>query len=385
MAPSGTLPKFEGFGNVVKSIEGLQQRLEDFSIVEVSQAHNSAQTLTTRLAELQAKLAEIASIKQAVEASRNAVDHAVLEWSSADWIDAADRPLRIAGAIPPSNVLIFPRVNRTAQSAVSAPADAIPTSRFEDVAEAVTPVVAEHGHEEPAEPHENDGRYFIPAAALEAEPSGNEPRFSEAIFTADPPELGTGAQQRESVKPQKARSTAGAADQDAGGPEFDQRLLDDLIQNYGEFVGSFGPGEPVEEPELVPSTAQVTPTMTPQTADGDTDRTVKQTGGLNKRNDIDRQLKNIMKDYGPNDIYSPPRALNMKIGLIGAAVLAGALLSGYYFFSSSNPSSASPTRTQSLQSATPGPESSAGGSAAARGPSKGNGLEAVSKNPGKTN
>jgi hypothetical protein len=382
MTPSGTGPTFEGFGNVVKSIEGLQQRLEDFSIVEVSQAHKSAQTLTTRLAELQKKLAEITRIKQAVAASQSALDNAVLECSSADLTDTADRPLHVPGPTHPSNLLIFPRLNKPAQPTASAPAQAVPTSRFEAVAEAVTPVVAQHD-EEPAEPQDHDGRYFIPAAALETEPSGNEPPFSEDIFT-DLPEAGPGAQHRESATAPKAPRAADEPDQHAatGGPEFDQRLLDDLIQNYGEFVGSFGPRGPVEESDPVPNTAQVTATTATQASEAD--RLVKQSGGLTKRNDIDRQLKNIMKDYGPNDIYSPPRAVSMKTGLIGASILVGALLSGYYFFTSSNTPSAPPTRSQSLQSGTSASESSAGGSAAAGGSSKSNGLGAVSKNPGRT-
>jgi hypothetical protein len=132
----------------------------------------------------------------------------------------------------------------------------------------------------------------------------------------------------------------------------------------------------------VPNTAQVTATTA--TPASEADRLVKQSGGLTKRNDIDRQLKNIMKDYGPNDIYSPPRAVSMKTGLIGASILVGALLSGYYFFTSSNTPSAPPTRSQSSQSGTPASESSAGGSAAAGGSSKSNGLGAVSKNPGRT-
>jgi hypothetical protein len=309
----------------------------------------------------------------------------MLEWSSADLIEAPDRPLRIPSSTQPSNLLIFPRVNKPAQPAASAAAQAVPASRFEALAETATPVVAQHGDEERAEPQDNDRRYFIPAAVLETEPSGNEPQFSGDLFTAELPEPGPGTQHRESVTPHTAPSAADEPDRHAaaGGPEFDQRLLDDLIQNYGEFVGSFGAGGPVEESEPVPSTAQLTATAATQVSDAD--RIVKQTGGLSKRNDIDRELKNIMKDYGPNDIYSPPRAVNMKTGLIGAAVLVGALLSGYYFFGSSNPPSASPTRTESLQSGTPAPESSAGGSVAGRGPSKSGGLEAVSKNPGRTN
>ena len=52
-----------GFGNVLKSVQGLQQRLSDFSLDDVTAAEANANTLIHRTASVQQKLIELANLK----------------------------------------------------------------------------------------------------------------------------------------------------------------------------------------------------------------------------------------------------------------------------------------------------------------------------------
>jgi hypothetical protein len=51
-----------------------------------------------------------------------------------------------------------------------------------------------------------------------------------------------------------------------------------------------------------------------------------------KQGEIDQQLKNIIKDYGEYDLYSPQKSLNLKVAAFAAFALLALLLGGLYFF-----------------------------------------------------
>jgi hypothetical protein len=374
---------------VVKSIEGLQQRLEDFSITEVSQAHKSAQTLTTRLADLQRKLAHVANIKHAVAASRSAVEAALSDWFHPDSVDTAEKPLRPDNFTHPSKLIIFPRMNKPTEASAacigasaSARSEAIPPSRSAVLGDTAESANSEQSREESAEPQEkNDIAYFIPATALESEPTREEPQFFEEVSAAVAPQFEAHPQQRQSGI---SHSAAAVPDErntqtPVSNPDFDQRLLNDLIQNYGEFAGSSAAGAVVEESERAPSTARISAGAAANASD--LEPADKQIEGVSKQNEIDRQLKNLIKDYGQYDIYSPQRRMSLRNGLIGASVLVGILVSGFYYFSSktANLPAASSGRSQSVQSVTP-----AGGAATLLAPIKGDAPQAVGNTSTKT-
>ena len=62
---SSGAPTATGFGKVLNSIQGLQQRLDDFSIEEVTRAHAKTHTLIRELDYLQAQLNTLARLKDA--------------------------------------------------------------------------------------------------------------------------------------------------------------------------------------------------------------------------------------------------------------------------------------------------------------------------------
>jgi hypothetical protein len=116
--------------------------------------------------------------------------------------------------------------------------------------------------------------------------------------------------------------------------DFDRRLLDDLIKNYGEFsimpsspVGAKVHQEPKDEktistPRTDSSTAVAPasqPTFPLQRKDGE----------------LDRKLKKLIKDYGEYDLYSRQTPLKLKTGVIAAFLVLSLVFSGFYFLSSS--------------------------------------------------
>ncbi|MGH7782921.1 MAG: hypothetical protein ACREO5_03635, partial [Candidatus Binatia bacterium] len=61
---TGATAMVSGFGNVLKSVQGLQQRLSDFSIDEVAAAEANANNLMHRITFAQQKLTELATLKR---------------------------------------------------------------------------------------------------------------------------------------------------------------------------------------------------------------------------------------------------------------------------------------------------------------------------------
>src|SRR5438034_11635646 len=59
-------PQLGGFGKVLNSIQGLQQRLDDFSVEDVSRAQAKAENLIRELSLLQLKLTGLAVMGQAL-------------------------------------------------------------------------------------------------------------------------------------------------------------------------------------------------------------------------------------------------------------------------------------------------------------------------------
>ena len=109
--------------------------------------------------------------------------------------------------------------------------------------------------------------------------------------------------------------------------DFDQRLLDDLIKNYGEFAAapnlpaSNSAAKSKREAEHAESKARVG------------EFTKKNLPAVKKEGELDRQLKKLIKDYGEYDLYPQQSPVNLKNGVIAAVLLLALVFSGFYFFS----------------------------------------------------
>ena len=119
---------------------------------------------------------------------------------------------------------------------------------------------------------------------------------------------------------------------------FNQRLLDDLIQNYGEFFVSAKPSTkpaPIHvdipiapEPNFVEAEPVVAVEMMTVEAAQIIVPSVRSHG------ELDRQLKKLVKDYGEYDKYSHHSSLNLKKSAIIAFVVLALVLAAVYFFRS---------------------------------------------------
>lgn len=138
--------------------------------------------------------------------------------------------------------------------------------------------------------------------------------------------------------------------------DFDQRLLDDLIKDYGEFTilpSSTPKPEAKKEPkpESTPATPRVrasAPAMPPTQPNLPSPR---------KDGELDRKLKKLIKDYGEYDLYSRQTPLKLKTGVVAAFLVLTLIFSGFYFFSSTKPavpaSASSTSQSQSSSEAAP--------------------------------
>jgi hypothetical protein len=127
-----------------------------------------------------------------------------------------------------------------------------------------------------------------------------------------------------------------------GGFDLDQRLLDDVIKNYGDFAGT-------SNPTVISDAEPVTPIVAQPAAETplEVEKPVaveRNTPSVQKAGDLDRQLKKIIKDYGEYDLYPKQSGISLKTGGIAAFAVLGLVLAGLYFFKSPTPPSGSQTR-----------------------------------------
>jgi len=363
------------FGTVLNSVQGLQKRLGDFSVEEISEAEASVRTLIARLSEVVRKLDRIAEVQRSVADARKRATQAGSESAEIPNQDVFANSFPIHAIAQPTNLIPFPRVKRvlTENSENLTPAAEL---KFDQV-EADRP--ADHGVETHDIDAENQDREIEEALApnltsvraLAIQPEATEAlatpvstpddltvpqedfpshtteedltrseiarifakdfnhmpggEATEFLATAPPFEF---AKQEEHVTETKSG--------DSGGLDFDQRLLDDLIKNYGEFAASSASSAQVEAP-AAPSRPPRAQTVHRELRKPETKQSLDpNVPNVRKEGQLDRELKKIIKDYGKVDLYSHQSPIKYKIAGIAAFLLLGALIAGFYFFYSPN-------------------------------------------------
>src|SRR6266571_2771247 len=363
VSSTSNTPNLAGFGKVLNSIQGLQQRLEDFSVDDISEATEKARTLAVRLSELQRQLATLTEINESIATVRTAVDHAANETRELTKLEGLDKPLQLQAIAQASNLIRFPRVMKAAKdgprvSSVNSIAtdSRINTSKAEASTPTANPAESDKNPSESLQTSQIETLSASPDATVvglnatepptntalaqvqETQPLREEPPArSEQVSQSDTvkvhnPTLRTEAKATpvaqpvfESLETAIERQTEAPVSTSA---DFDQRLLDDLIKNYGEFAAS--PNLPASikpaakskgEAEHAESKARVG------------EFTKKNLPAVKKEGELDRQLKELIKDYGEYDLYPRQSPVNLKTGVIAAFLLLALVFSGFYFFS----------------------------------------------------
>jgi hypothetical protein len=411
-APENSPSPASGFGKVLGSIHGLQQRLDDFSVEEVSRAHAKATDLIRGLGQLQGHLSALAKLKNAlVEASASIGSRPEVDFDVIDP-DNLERHPQLRAIVQTGKLIRMHRLLKAAQASAESVSFEFPNPgtkqiNMPDVASAPSIIALPHVFHRSEEslpiPSENDvdannsaadEALVVPQEAVnfanpQSERSQTKSRYDFADLKL---EEASAIGQRRHLAPAQADSS-GAVEKKGKEPSentyFDQRLLSDLIDSYGEFAFSTKPAADTAAPQTNPKQdvfreSTVAPEIDAKPGPApslnlDPAELAQQeaapagitpaepafvepiAGGLlalpaaeeeistpvfeqslpnaKARGEIDRQLKNIIKDYGAVDLYSHRQSLNTRTTAIAAAAVLALLLGGIYFFkaSSSNP------------------------------------------------
>ena len=367
-------PSGGAVGKVVNSIQGLQQRLNDYPLEEIAAAENKSRTLLRGLLSLQSRVGSLIAIKRAMTVVYEAVEKATSKDINLSTIDTLGKPIHLRDIIQASNLIKFPGLKRTlresAERTVPNPPNGDPiTQEPNDTPKSTREVIRTRSAAESRESTDspNEPAFVFDATEIEAasgipsadfswdkdsdpdqnnvpdlryEPDIQTTQVGSASSKTNRRDVSTTRLVQEKV-PEESNTSISRALVPIGG-DFDQRLLDDLIKNYGEFFSSSDSRKQVVSEGKTDTTeignkAIFAEEVAIESAKNNTARALP----LKKEGDIDRELKKIIKDYGQYDIYSRQNRTNVKYAAIGGFLLLVALSSGFYFFSSSKSQEAS--------------------------------------------
>jgi hypothetical protein len=362
---SSRAPTATGFGKVLSSIQGLQQRLDDFSIDEVSRAQAKAYALIQSLDDFQSQLTALAKLKDAIASATaqvGAIPEENIDVISADGLESHPQLRAIVQA---GRLIRLHRSLRAAQASIES-----------------STLDLQQGQSDPEFPHREATYSASDTSSLFSRP---ELKLPPAAGNAEAPiehspgaeniqcdtNLAAGASKGVLAPPSSLPAAAVTAAAGARSlqdknlvvkADFDQRLLNDLIETYGEFAiapntaksvvspitnlpealeVAQAPGHLISlqptpaEPAFVKSIAGAPlglPAPGKKFARASAPSTVP---SIKKQGEIDRQLKRIIKDYGEYDLYSPQKSMNFKMVAIVGFVLLGLILGGFYFLKAS--------------------------------------------------
>jgi len=327
-------PITTGFGTVFDPVQGLQQRLGDFSAEHISEAEKSAQALIIHLTEVERKLSRLVKIQRWMSAAQKyAAGGAELDLS--DMKDP-DNPPSLPAPEYSGNLIPFPRPHKAlkeiSKSFLSFPA---PTIARTDEAESEAASDKEPMLNAAVPNNPTILREEFPSFAAKGDLAGLEVSHiaaedfpqPEADEATDSPSTTTAAEFPKNDEPEPATKV-----EERIAADFDQRLLDDLIKNYGEFSAA------AASTPLDPPVAASQPSHDKEGGDFQVPAAFpKQNAPSGKKGGqlLDRELKKIIKDYGQYDLYSRRSPINLKVAVIAALLMLGALFSWIYFSHSS--------------------------------------------------
>lgn len=364
-------PSAGSVGKVVNSIQGLQQRLNDYTLEEVSAAENRSRTLLLGLLNLQSRVGSLVAIKRSMTVVYEAVEKTASEDIKLSVIDTSGKPIHLRDIIQASNLIKFPGLKRTLpkrpeHTVTTASPSGETISGAMDTSQSIRDVIRQdsvadrrEATDSPEEPAfvfgttEIEGASGIPSAefswdkdSASVKTIGDSIRYEHELQTTavrsasekiNKPQSDISVPEfaQKLPLPEEPNTPISTALVPTGG-DFDQRLLDDLIKNYGEFFSSSdSPSKVVPRAHIDTVEAGSKPIILEKPAVESPKNKTARTSPLKKEGDIDRELKKIIKDYGEYDIYSHKNRINLKFAGVGAFLLLVAVLSGFYFLSSS--------------------------------------------------
>jgi hypothetical protein len=388
------------FDKVVDSIDGLRDRVQGFTLEQVSEADQNLLTMSLGLSELQRRLGVLSEMKdrisrlqetikqaeaESLEQSRLAIEtesapvHAIAQVGN---LLKLRQVIKLVKAAQNVSVTLAPRDQevqapvifepfeivqeppKASMSGILRPTEQPLTEAPRNEATAVTWTESLDKSEEVYDPAQlekeaEEMQFFSNDAADATQPDENAGSIPiqhlhlESLDGTEYPQLNRTFPVEEIPVPSNQEHTEASEEAD-----FDRRLLDDLIENYGEFSimpSSSAEAKVRQEPKKEKSIS--TQRTDPSTAVAPTSQP---TFPLQRKDgELDRKLKKLIKDYGEYDLYSRQTPLKVKTGVIAAFLVLSLVFSAFYFFSSPKsaitPSVSSASQSQN-DSATPSKE-----------------------------
>src|SRR5258708_38689286 len=105
-----------GFGKVLTSIQGLQQRLEDFSVEDVVRTEGNAKSLVLELSQLQIKLETLAALKQFVASANHLISEIPEENFEQVAPDGLENPPQLHAITKASKLIRLHRLMQAAKA-----------------------------------------------------------------------------------------------------------------------------------------------------------------------------------------------------------------------------------------------------------------------------
>jgi hypothetical protein len=384
-------PSAGGFGRVLNSIQGLQQRLDDFSVEDASRAQANAENLIRELSLMHLKLSRLAIMGQGLTNARRRLGEIADEnFDSADP-DSLEKYPTLHALLKASNLIEFIRTRaqsfahyidewiaaRESVAAVTVTADlqrikALPSPLLQlEASPTAEASIVTIGSRVPTETEALDDM---------------APKIEQAEPVPSPMAEASQLQIPESENSDQDSPTGGlaellqeATDKEknsiAANSDFNQRLLTDLINTYGDFTGSpnfpaprkapkpakpkaaeqkkaTGPmalqaatipsashaAAPVKVPTPGDVSSKIAKTeIAPSSDSRDPQAVAENIASFARQGEIDRQLKSIIKDYGEYDLYKHHSPLNLKVVGIITVALLGLVLGLFLLFKSRTP------------------------------------------------
>ena len=349
-----------GFAKVFNSVHGLQQRLNDFSVEDVSRAQMQTHEMLGKLGALQDRIAGLIKLRSAFKR----VDARIAERPAEtfDGIDAAslENHPQLRAIIDAAKLIRMHRALRAAQASAESVSLGQPTKTpLETHAAAITSVRPASLEQKMAA--DKTAEAIVAPQSLprvgkspDEKPAPIAARSDITDLKIDQPSNPLNASEPLRLEP--AATSEKPAKSNTEDSRFDERLLADLIQTYGELAPPKSSAQPVGDQ---PSQSPLSPNVTSQATDLVPVKSVKTTpaktqprdtapapapavrrpadaapaaspSSSKSRGEIDRQLKNIIKDYGEYDLYSQQPSTNIKTAALAAAAALGLLIGGFY-------------------------------------------------------
>jgi hypothetical protein len=381
--PSSPNLMLSSFGKVVGSIEGLRHKLDNLTLSDLEATEEKINTLSERLGELHRTVLRLSAIREQLLRVDAAKNEAGNETARVVELATLQKPLKLHMLGQLRSLVLFSRANRGLSDAgglkeyshdigevPEAKAIAEP-SRTTGVALAETAAAPEvlsapdsDSTELSLERLHDSVHQDLPASNREHVFHGEPlPAASgtEALLSADKPvsqiaTAGKTAQAEiESVEAEEfilteigetnpvtvqwrelpeAPASVSPENQTASEFEFDQRLLNDLIKDYGEFIvpsPSSSSAEAAPPPKRPESSLAKSQTEFPLV---DNVTSQKILPSARKDGELDRKLKKLIKDYGEYDLYSGHSSKKYGTRIIAICAIIAVFLGGIYFFSS---------------------------------------------------